>query len=51
MKRNMKALLHLLKAKRLALAKADPKSRDKVRRQLRALEMARQIKREHRRAA
>lgn len=45
-----KTLLCLLKAKRLALAKADPKSRDKVRRELRALEVARQIKRESRAA-
>jgi hypothetical protein len=43
-KANTKTLLRLLKAKRLALSKADPKSRDKVRRELRALEVARQLK-------
>jgi len=36
----------LLKAKRLALAKASPKSRDRIRRQLRALEVARQLRKE-----
>lgn len=41
-----KTLLCLLKAKRLALAKANPKSRDKVRRELRALEVARQLRKE-----
>jgi hypothetical protein len=40
----------LLKAKRLALAKASPKSRDRIRRQLRALEVARQLKRKSRAA-
>ena len=40
----------LLKAKRLALAKAAPKSRDRIRRQLRALEVARQLRKEARAA-
>lgn len=42
---------HLIAAKALALKSSAPKSRDKVRRELRALEVARQIKLEHRRAA
>ena len=41
----------LIKAKAAALRSASPKSRDRIRRQLRALEVAMQIKREHRRAA
>lgn len=40
----------LIAAKALALKSAAPKSRDKVRRELRALEVARQIKRESRAA-
>jgi hypothetical protein len=51
MKANTKTLLRLLKAKRLDLAKSSPKSRDRIRRQLRALEVARQIKSECRSAA
>jgi hypothetical protein len=41
----------LIKAKAAALRSAAPKSRDRIRRELRALEVARQIKRENRRAA
>jgi len=48
MKPNLRTLL---KAKRIALAKSSPKSRDRIRRQLRALEVARQIKKECRSAA
>ena len=43
MKPNLKSLL---KAKRIALAKADPKSRDRIRQRVKALEVARQIKSE-----
>jgi hypothetical protein len=50
MKANTKTLLRLLKAKRLDLAKSSPKSRDRIRRQLRALEIAQQLKRECRAA-
>ena len=41
----------LIKAKTAALRSANPKSRDRIRRELRALEIAQQIKRENRRAA
>lgn len=37
---------HLIAAKALALKSAAPKSRDKVRRELRALEVARQLRKE-----
>lgn len=40
----------LIKAKSAALRSAAPKSRDRIRRELRALELARQIKRENRAA-
>lgn len=40
----------LIAAKAAALKRAAPKSRDRIRRQLRALEVARQIKRENRAA-
>jgi hypothetical protein len=50
MKANTKTLLRLLKAKRLALSKADPKSRDRIRQRVKALEVARQIKSECRAA-
>lgn len=41
----------LIKAKAAALKSSNPKSRDRIRRELRALEIAQQIKREHRRKA
>lgn len=40
----------LIAAKALALKRAAPKSRDRIRRQLRALEVARQLRRESRAA-
>lgn len=40
----------LIAAKAASLKRAAPKSRDRIRRQLRALEVARQIKRESRAA-
>ena len=50
MKANTKTLLRLLKAKRLALSKADPKSRDRIRQRVKALEVARQLRKENRAA-
>ena len=41
----------LIKAKAAALRSAAPKSRDRLRRELRALEIARQIRKETKRAA
>jgi hypothetical protein len=40
----------LIKAKAAALRSADPKSRDRIRRELRALEVAREIKKQCRAA-
>jgi hypothetical protein len=47
MKPNLKSLL---KAKRQALAKADPKSRDRIRQRLRALEVAQLLRKKGRAA-
>lgn len=50
MKATAKTLMRLLRNKRIALSKADPKSRDRIRARVRALEVARQIKSECRTA-